>query len=243
MESEKNRDILQELSIEKYKEDILLLEKAKEKMLKMELFSKDFIDSLNFVFIDSVKADGKNLEIDFTYTQITENGLIASCNIEDLDRTKEVCIITPSYLDKIDQAFDSNSDINKSQHVLLGDLDRTVFLSFDAAAAHEIAHAKSYSAIDKDGESLLDEEKFKELVIELIKNDIVLSKEESIDLSKFDYSDENWSELYALLYQREFLRRENSDNNRMIEEWDNHITEVASDLQGSMRKFNQKNRH
>ncbi len=240
MEFKENRDISQEQNLEKYKEDARLLEIAKEKMLAMGFFSKEFVDGLSFVFVDSVKLYGKNQEIDFTYSQITEGGLITRYNIEDSDRTKEVGIITLSYLDKIDRVFDANSDTNKSQHIFLGDLDKKVFLSFDAAAAHEIAHAKSYDAITKEKESLFDEKKFKELVIELIKNDLVLSKAGSIDLSKFNYSDENWSELYALLYQREFLRRDNDDNSKMIEEWDNHITEVACDLRGAMKKFNEK---
>lgn len=74
----------------------------------------------------------------------------------------------------------------------------------------------------------------------MVKNDSALSKKGNVDLSKFNYSDENWSELYALLYHREFLRKENSDNNKMIEEWDNHIIEVCCDLQRAMKKFNQE---
>ncbi|MBU3965108.1 hypothetical protein KKG29_00845 [Patescibacteria group bacterium] len=237
MESRENKDISKELNIEKYKEDAILLEKAKEKMLEMGLFDKDFINSLNFVFIDAFEKDGEYQEVGY---HLTEDGSIVSYNNEDSDRTKEVGVVTLSLLGKIDQFFDIHNDKNKSQHIWLGNLDKSVFLSFDAAGAHEIAHTKSYGAITREKESLFDEEKFKELVIKLIENDPVLSKDESVDFLKFNYSDENWSELYALLYHREFLRRENSDNDKMIKEWDNHIIEVANDLQGAMKKFNQE---
>lgn len=232
MESRENRDISKELNMEKYKENARLLERAKEKMLEMGLFDKDFIDGLTFVFVDSY-----NNKEDVNY-QLTENGLLAP--YEESDRTKEVPILTRSYLDTIDDQFNIASEKNKSQYVWLGNLDKSIFLSFDAAAVHETAHAKSYGVIDKEKKSLFDEEKFKELIVELIKDDLVLSKRESIDLSKFDYSEDDWSEIYALLYHREFLRKDNSENNKMIEEWDIHISEVASDLQESMKKFNEK---
>lgn len=237
MESRESRDITKELNVEKYKENVRLLEKAKEKMLEMGLFNKDFIDGLNFIFVDAFDKDGKYQEVDYC---LAEDGLIVTYDNEDSDRTKEVGIITLSYLDKIDQLFDAKNEKNKSQHIWLGDLDKSIFLSFDAAAAHEIAHAKSYSAIDKERKSLFDEEKFKRLVIELTRDESVFLKNESIDLTKFNYSDENWSELYALLYHREFLRRENSDNDKMIEDWDDHIIEIVSDLKESVKKFNKE---
>lgn len=237
MEFKENFSDSKELNLEKYKQDAIFLERAKEKILEMGLFDKDFIDGLSFILVDAFEKDGKYQEMEY---RLTEDDSIVSYNNEDPDRTKEVGIVTLSLLGKIDQFFDIHNDKNKSQHVWLGNLDKSVFLSFDAAATHEVAHAKSYIAITKEKKSLFDEKKFKETVIELIKNDPVLSKDESVDLSKFDYSDENWSELYALLYHREFLRRENRNNNKMIEEWDNHITEVASDLQGVMEKFNRE---
>lgn len=232
MESRENYDISKELNIEKYKENARLLNKTKEKILEMGLFDKDFIDGLTFVFFDN-----HNKEEDVNY-QLTENGLLVP--YEEFDKTKEVPIITRSYLDTIDDQFNISSDRNKSQYVWLGNLDKTIFLSFEAAAVHETAHAKSYSVIDRERKSSLDKEKFKELIAELIKDDLVLSKMESIDLSKFNYSEDDWSEIYALLYHREFLRKENSENNKMIEEWDSHISEVANDLQGAVKKFNEK---
>lgn len=237
MKSEENHDISQELNKENYKEDVNLLEKAKEKMVAMELFDKKFIDGLNFTFVDITVKDGRNEEVEY---RLDENGSFIPYDNENSDRSKEVGMITRSYLDKVEQLFDSKSKINKGQQVWLGKLDKTIFLSFDAAAVHEIAHAKSYDVIDEERKSLFDEEKFKDLIVEITKEDPVLSKKESVDLSKFKYSDTNWSELYALLYHREFLREDNGNNNEMIKEWDKHIIEVANDLPGAMEKLNQE---
>lgn len=237
MESRENHDISKELNKERYREDAKLLEKAKEKMAEMEIFNKDFIESLDFVFVDITEKDGKYQEAEY---RLTEDGSFILHDNKNSERAKEVGIITTSYLNKFEQLFDGKSEKRKSTHVWLGNLDKSVFLSFDAAAAHEIAHAKSYSVIDKEGKSSFDKEKFKRLIADLVRNDTVLSKPQSIDFSKFDYLDEDWSELYALLYHREFLRRENNNNNKMLEEWDKHIAEVAGDLYGAMEKFNQE---
>lgn len=246
MESRENRDISQELNKENYKEDARLLEKTKEKMVEMGLFDKDFIDGLDFVFVDTIEKNGKHQEAEF---YLSEDGLTSPYNNENSDRSKVVGIITKSYLNKINEFYNIDNleqfreiknEKNISQHVWEKNLDKSIFLSFDAATVHEIAHAKSYNAIDKERKSFFDEEKFKNLIVDLTKTDPVFSKNESVDLSKFDYSDENWSELYALLYHREFLRREDNNNRNMIEEWDNHINEIASNLHGAVEKFNQE---
>ncbi len=49
-----------------------------------------------------------------------------------------------------------------------------------------------------------------------------------------------WSEIYALLYQREFLRRENPENEKKIQKWDNYIFKVANNLAEIVEKFNQR---
>ncbi len=237
MESRNNPDISRELNIEKYKENTTFLEKTKKKMVEMELFDKNFIDSLNFVFVENIKKEGEDEIVEYC---LLEDGSLTPYNNYDFGRTKEVGIFTLSSLDKTDSLFDISTEKNKSTYIWLGNLDKSIFLSFDAVTAHETAHTKSYRAITRENESLFDKEKFKKLAMELIKDDPVFSKGKGVDLSRFDYSDENWSELYAALYHREFLRRENSDNNKMIKEWDNHIIEVADALQSAMDKFNQE---
>lgn len=206
-------------------------------MIAMGLFNKKFINGLNFTFVDIAIKDGRNEEVEY---RLDENGSFIPYDNENSDRSKEVGMITKSYLDKVERLFDSKSKVNKGQRVWLGKLDKSIFLFFDAAAVHEIAHAKSYNVIDKERKSLFDEEKFKDLIVEITEEDPVLSKKESVELAKFDYFDENWSELYALLYHREFLRRDSIDNSKMLKEWDNHIIEVAHNLSGSMEKFNQE---
>lgn len=234
---ETNGEKYEEKHPEKYEENQRLLERTKENLSDMGIFDREFIDGLNFVIVDSVNREGENQMQEYC---LNADGSNTPMDGENWDRTRDVAIGSLDYSANIIHLFDVGSDRIKSTYLWLGDIDKSNLMSFDAIATHEIAHAKSYQAITKDKESLFDEKKFEKFSAELVEDDEVLSKEGVVDLSRFEHSAEKWSELYAVLYQREYLRRKNSDNDAIIQAWDSHIIEVANDLRGTMEKFSRE---
>ena len=234
---ETNIEKYEEKHPEKYEENERLLERTKEKLLDMGIFDKEFINGLSFVFVDSVKKEGEGKIKEY---RLNSDGSNTPINGKNLDRTRDVVTASLDYSADIDALFDISNDRIKSSYLWLGNTDTGNLMSFDAVATHEIAHAKSYQVITKEKETFFDEEKFEESIAELVGGDEALSKEGTVDLSRFEYSAEKWSELYAMLYQREYLRRKDGDNHTIIKVWDSHIVEVANDLRVAMEKFNQE---
>ncbi len=242
MEFRENRDIAQELGKEKYRENVELLNKAKDRFVEMGIFEKDFINGLNFVFIDNVGQEGE----EFRNYQLAPDGKIVPLDLDEekITGVKDVFLFTKDFsekfLENFDNLFRERDEKHQSSIIWLKGVDVGVFYSFDAMAAHESAHTKSYAAIAENGSLLFDKEKFSSMIREVLEGSGYSRKFKSIDFSKFDLSVFDWSELYALLHHREFLRKENGGNIAMIGKWDDHIADMAGDLQGSVEKFNKE---
>lgn len=225
---------------ERYEENLRSLEKAKDKFVEMGLFEKDFIDGLNFVFIDDIKKEGEK----FNNYQLTPDGKIVPLELDEekLISIKTACVysndLSGNFSERIDALFQDQEERHQSTILWIEGIDFNKFYSFDGVAVHEIAHTRSYAAITENNLLLFDREKFSSMIKEVLEGSEYSRKFKSIGFSKFDLSVFDWSELYAILYHREFLRRENKDNNKLIQDWDDQVMEIASDLKGSMKEFN-----
>lgn len=244
MESIESHGISQESNKEKerYKDNVTLLEKAKDKFVEMGLFDKDFLNGLSFVFIDRIEKEGDILQ---SY-QLTSEGEVIPIDIDEKELTNgnNFFVYSNTILDNLrddpDSSFEKTDKKNQSTFFWLENIDFKAFYSFEAVSAHEIAHSKSYAAITEKDSLSFDQDKFKVIIKDIVENSEYSQEIKNIDFSKFDHSHYDWSELYALLYHREFLRRKNSEYENMIKEWDKYIIGLASDLEGAIKKFNKK---
>jgi len=234
--------------IENYQEGLILLESAKEKSIELGLFEKDLLEDLNYIIGDFKIKEKNGEEIELAELGRRENITDKRFNEPDkLDKAKDVRIFSKPFLLFIEKSFDNLSpkiveDLDLNDRHLVGHLfikpDTIKLLyQFDAVAVHEIAHAKSYRAIN---ERKFNQQEFADKIKDLIKENKIDKRFGEINFNNFQFSQKEWSEIYALLYQREFLIRKNSDNKTEIQKWDRDILDVANNLDDAIKELNQK---
>ncbi len=236
--------------IQNYQENFLLLERAKEKAVDTGIFEYDFVRDLNFEFVADIRKEGENIR---GYQLKPDNRIetFPEKEREKRDLIKELYFRLPSklYLEKIHNLTAQNFEEDTFKKIWYEDIDMKNLYSFFGVAVHEMAHIKSFNLISpsnketKEGikkSEYFNSEYFSKQIGELIKEDALLKNLQNVDFKKFKLDLLAWSEIYALLYQREFLRRENPENEKKIQKWDNYIFKVANNLAEIVEKFNQR---
>jgi len=198
------------------------------------LFSDDFLDKLTLVVF------GKEKEHKFENGEIVE---VAKGQFTKMDfmRGKRIDFVG---IDPKDEFEESVKDAVKNKPVLeLIFLDGP--LTYDEFVAHEIAH----NLFDKqylqrigeyeEAEGLTDvsseyREKIKEIIIPLVKK-----HRPNIEIEKFSFSRQQIAEIFAMLYEREFCRRSNT-NLEVHEEVGKNVAEFFNDPERILAEFNEK---
>lgn len=224
---------IEKQSIEKaqnYKEEILKFQKAKEKMTFFGFFDKEFIDNLNIYIAAPNEEKGLKDVLLTLDNQLVDN---PKDKFNNFNHEKDVFI--PSLF-----AFLKEFENSHIMKIWFKDVDFENLYSFDAVAVHEIAHTKSFQLISpkenykyfsREIESnYFNQEKFINKMDGIFLEELSFQNIKNVDFFKFDFSLRDWSEIYALLYQREFLRKDNSDNEEKIEKWDNHILKASEEI-------------
>ncbi len=219
-----------------YRQDIQQFEKTKEKIISLGIFDRRFINGLNIYIATSNMGKGhRNIPC-----VTLENKAVL---IEQDKFNHETDVIIPSAsLINLDKIYADNKE-GLHNKIWFEDIDFENLYSFDATTVHEIAHAKSFKLIPPKGayeyfsgkivSDYFNQKKFQAETKEIIKRETNLQKLINVDFSKFNFSLRSWTEIYAFLYQREFLRMINPDNKNKIQEWDKHVLEVSEKM-GSM---------
>jgi hypothetical protein len=217
-----------------YKENIDVLKEAKRKLEKVGLFDKQFLDDLNFKFLGDFREENG----DFKSYELKSDNSLNEMSLEKMDVTKDVLILSQDLLKRYNEFSVDADNLHIISQIWYKGANMPSIYSFGAVVAHEVAHAKSYQVIPPQS-GLFNKERFFREMQKLISEDERL-KNINIDFSQFNYSLIEWSEIYAMLYQREFVRRENPMGDKDIQEWDKFILETASTLNESVEKFGEE---
>ncbi|PIR72789.1 MAG: hypothetical protein COV26_02045 [Candidatus Nealsonbacteria bacterium CG10_big_fil_rev_8_21_14_0_10_36_23] len=234
--------------IENHQEGLIFLESAKEKSIDLGLFERDLLEDLNYIVGDFKIKERSGKEIGLAELSRRGNIIDERFNEPDkLDNTKDVRIFSKPLLLFIEKVFDNLSpkivedldldDKHLVNHLFIGPNTIKLLYQFDAVVIHEIAHAKSYGAIN---EGKFNQQEFTDKIKDLIKENKINKCFGEINFNKFQFSQKEWSEIYALLYQREFLIRENFDNKAEIQKWDRDIFNTVNNLDDAIKGLNQK---
>lgn len=247
--------------IKNYQEDLSQFESVKEEIINLGLFDKSFINDLNFYMIINYERKN-NGEIEDSYVNLHTLEEGKNLILEELPGglVKNVGIFSEEALEQrkgdIDKALTKKKipEIETGYHIclylFLKDIDYKTIFSFRATMVHEVAHAKSLKLIPPPvGENLwggsdyFDDEKFfNETKKGFLKINVSSeTKKEFINqLSSSSFSYHAWSEIYAFIYHREFLRRENTENNKMIQNWDNSNFKNINNPSEVIKEVNKK---
>jgi len=233
--------IEKEQKMQSYEANMENLNNVKERIVLLGIFDREFLSSLNFKIIGDFKIENgqpKNFELN------SENQLIEQEHTR-IDWGRDVPVLSEDLVARF-QAFEIEmTDIQASELIWFKDQAMVELYSFAAGVVHEVAHARSFQQIPPTNENFgnerFDKKKFLELLWEVIKNDEEFDAlKENIDFNKFRNSLAEWSEIYALLYQREFLRRSDSKNEGIIEKWDQHILDSVKHIPEAINNLSQR---
>jgi len=216
-----------------YRQDIQRFEKTKERSVSLGIFDRKFIDGLNIYIATSNMGKGhKNIPC------VTLDNKAVVIKQDKFNYETDVIIPSASLID-LDKIYTDNKE-GLHNKIWFEGIDFKNLYSFDAATIHEIAHAKSFQLIPPAGiyeffsgkmkSHYFNQEKFLAKTKEIIEHETNLQKLINVDFSKFNFSLRSWTEIYAFLYQREFLRMTNPDNESRIQEWDKHVLEAAEEM-------------
>jgi hypothetical protein len=206
-------------------EDLELIEDVKNEAVRLGFFTREFLDSLCVHFLSPEPEDGGGIE-----------------NQED--PTRDYFMISRPLLERLyrrDATLGENDGLHRSPYVWLSrdiNLVKTMS-SFEANAVHEFAHPKSYRVFHPEkGE--FDGKFFKDMVVNLVQEDEQLQSLQDVDFQKFSFSVYEWSEIYAFLHQREFIRKTAADGEEKIKSWDDRTFMVANNLESEMKVINEE---
>lgn len=203
-------------------EDLELIENVKNEAVSLGFFTREFVDSLRVHFLSPEGQED-----------------------QEEDPTRDYFMISRALLERLyqrDSTLGENDGLHRSPMVWVRPQDANLLKainSFEVIAVHEFAHPKSYRVFHPEkGE--LDENLFKNMVMKLVQEDERLQSLKGVDFQKFSFSVYEWSEIYAFLYQREFVRRTVADGNEKVTLWDDRIVMVANDLKNEMEAVNEE---
>ncbi|MCL4437664.1 hypothetical protein M1513_01335 [Patescibacteria group bacterium] len=216
-----------------YQENLRLLENANQRFEQLGLFSEELINDLKFEFYGDFRKEKGGL----VAYKLNKNNLLESAESDRPNVTKDVRILSSEALKKHKEFSFDVDDKHLIAQIWLEGSDMNTLYSFNAVTAHEIAHAKSYRVVPPNSELFNKEQFFKEIK-NLAHQDQKLEATK-IDFSRFysNYATTQWSELYAMIYQREFVRRDKPSNEKYIKDWDDLILQRAGDLDESAKNL------
>jgi len=192
-----------------FAEEFESLEAIKERAIKLGLFDRAFLDSLEYKNMDATGEGEENPE-------------------------KDAWIVSREFLR---QACGRNLGPHKPLHRIpfiwwpKNDVMQKI-VTFDSTVVHEIAHPKSYRIFHPEREEF-DSSHFRKKINKLVQKNDRFGNVTEIDFDRFKFSVYEWSEIYALLYQREFLRSEPEKGGANIAEWDKHIYHTTHNIEQS----------
>ena len=231
---------------ETYERNRALLEGAKEKAISLGIFSRSFLEKLNFHFLADYKKAGDEFEsfelIPGDKTEPTER-----FNETDWDWLNNVPVLSQNMVQRMigGQNF-LPTDTHFMQRIWLDHTNLKELYSFEAVVVHETAHAKSYQYIHPEtGENFnespeFDADRFYSTIQDLTKENSELDEMKSvIDFKQFRFTISDWSEIYAQLYQREFLRRSRPDAEKAVEDFDTMAREVTRNLPEEIKRLSE----
>lgn len=203
-------------------EDRKIVEATKEAVVKLGLFDKQFVDSLNYRFLD---ADTGTLD-----------------ESAGDDPRRDVYIPPQSMMEfSLERNWwGDRSPVTRIPYIWSGREDipnQKKIHAFDAVVAHEIAHPESFRIFSPD-DGTFPSEAFRKNVISM--NKAGLGDTPGLDFNRFEFSAYEWSEIYAFLYQREYLRRSSDEGEEIIRSADSRTLRVAQNLKKEAERISQE---
>jgi hypothetical protein len=194
-------------------EDRKVLEATKEAVVKLGLFDKEYLDGLNYQFLDNTGT-------------VEESG--------DNDPQRDVHIPPQAMMEMAlnRELWGDRSPVTRIPYIWFGKEDVAIWKDMgrlDATIVHELGHPKSYRIFPPEDENRpFPSETFRKNVLAMDKNE--LGNTPGLDFNKFEYSIYEWSEIYADMYKREYLRRSLPEGEDLIQSYDERIYQAARDL-------------
>lgn len=192
-------------------EDRKILDTTKEAVVRLGLFDKEYLDGLNYQFLG-------------------RTGTVKVSTDEDPEQ--DVHIPPQAMMDMAvnREWWGDRSPVTRIPYIWYGREDVPIWQKMgklDATIAHELGHPKSYRIYSPDDETF-PSKNFKENVLLMDKTE--LGDTPGLDFNKFDFSVYEWSEIYADMYKREYLRRSSGEGEGLIRSYDGRIYRTARDL-------------
>ncbi len=201
-------------------EDRKTLEATKEAVINLGLFDKEYLDSLNYHFLDNTGT--------------------VEASTED-DPQRDVYIPPQAMMDMAlnREWWGDRSAVTRIPYIWFGKEDTATWKKMgklDATIAHELGHPKSHRLFPDDG--AFPSEAFKKNILAMDKTE--LGNTPGLDFNKFEYSIDEWSEIYADMYKREYLRRVSPEGEDLIRSYDERIYQSARDLKKAAKDISEE---
>jgi hypothetical protein len=204
-------------------EDRKILEATKEAVVRLGLFDEEYLDGLNYKFLDNT-------------------GTVAESADEDPER--DVDIPPQAMMDMaLSRAWwGDRSAVTRIPYIWFGKEDADIWKKMgrlDATIAHELGHPKSFRIFPPEDETRpFPSGAFKKNVLAMDKTE--LGDTPGLDFNKFEYSVYEWSEIYADLYKREYLRRLSPEGEELIQSYNERIYRSARDLKKAAESLSEE---
>jgi len=192
-------------------EDREVLEATKEAVVKLGLFDKEYLDGLNYKFLDNT-------------------GTVEESADDDPQRDVHIPPRAMMEMALNREWWGDRSAVTRIPYIWSGREDIALWkrmASFDATVVHEFGHPKSYRIFNPE-DGTFPSETFRKNILAMDKTE--LGETPGLDFNKFEYSVYEWSEIYAEMYKREYLRRSSAEGEELIRSYDDRILRSARDL-------------
>jgi len=221
-----------------YEKNVRTLEAAKENFATLGIFNKEFLESLQFTLADDVRAEHG----EFRSYALLPDGSVRAIEQAREDLTKDVPILSERLVERLSRWDVPMNDRHATNMLWLENPGFNRLYSFEACAAHEIAHTQSFRFITPDNNEKFtspqyDSEKLSEVLSKILAHSSI---SRAIDFSRFRNTFAEWTEIYAILHQREYLRRADPKNEELLREWDGAIEETAGTIRARLDELNHK---
>lgn len=204
-------------------EDKKILEATKEAVIRLGLFDKEYLDSLNYQFLDNTGTAEESV---------------------DEDPQRDVHIPPQVMMDMAlnREWWGDRSPMTRIPYIWFGREDSAIWKKMgklDATIVHELGHPKSYRIFPPEDETRpFPSKEFKKNILAMDK--VELGDTPGLDFNKFEYSVYEWSEIYAEMYKREYLRRLSDEGGELIQLYDERILRSARNLKGEAERINKE---
>ena len=131
---------------------------------------------------------------------------------------------------------------NENPYIWFGREDTAIWKKMgrlDATIAHELGHPKSFRIFPPEDEKQpFPSDVFRKNILAMDKTE--LGDTPGLDFNKFEYSVYEWSEIYAEMYKREYLRRLSDEGEELIQSYDDRILRSARDLKKAAEEISEE---